>query len=952
MKKQLLTTLLFLSLFLLSLPTAAIANEQLYIPDNSATTIYISNNGDGDGYSQENPTTLEKAVKIINETDGDTSEFIISLTENITSIGSYQDLDLELTKHITTLLGNGYFIETSGSLYAREKGVIHLGKSDGTDNLTIKEVIRAQAHAMVGATSNGTLYIYNGVTICGVDDAIENDSSGHGVSVSYNGVCHMYGGTITNFCTPQPGMGVIINNGKFYMYDGLITNCWSKGGSQFGGGAIWADGVSEIHIYGGKFINNKADNRGGAIANQNTATIEIKGNTQFINNTASRGGVISIQNNTNLQIEDNVLFQDNKTTGNGGAINALSGCSVIIKDGPRFENNTSSTGYGGAIYHQRDTSKVNSPLILENVEFIGNSGAYGGAVLALGGSGNTNEMVTNMSNCTFRNNAAKIYTEDEESDGGFGGAIYVQDVKLTLSNCTIEQNTAENSGGGVYFTGNQPNLFELNISGPTKINDNNAPTANNLYLLNLTPPENPGTGDLTEEYQTVLNVAGALTDGTQQAKIGIYMDKPGVFTTGYSTNCQDIDPTNYFFSDDPLNYHVEYTPDKQEAMLAKGATEYIITVNATENGEISPNGTVSVPAGNSQTFTITPNSGYKIKDVIVDGESKGAIDSYTFEKISTNHTITAEFERKSSGGTTTYYTIIAESNQGGSITPNDIVKVKKGSDKTFYINPESGYAIASVIVNDENIGAVDQYTFKDVNKNQSIKVFFKPVDQVLDPNDTGVAKFLDTENHNTYLTGYTTGIFAPDANMTRAEVAQMFYNLLIYKDIPIIVSFEDVDNNAWYAKAVNSLASLDIIHGIGDNKFAPNAPITRAEFTVMAMQFAHLDISGENIFTDVNENDWFYSYVIGSIQYGWISGYEDGTFKPYNNITRAEVTTITNNMLDRTADTDYINDHTNELKQFSDVGNNHWAYYDITEATNSHDYQKVNNKEQWTKLNK
>ena len=219
-----------------------------------------------------------------------------------------------------------------------------------------------------------------------------------------------------------------------------------------------------------------------------------------------------------------------------------------------------------------------------------------------------------------------------------------------------------------------------------------------------------------------------------------------------------------------------------------------------------------------------------------------------------------------------------------------------------------------------------------------------------DPDDTGVSDLLNTEDHIQYLFGYPDGTFGPENNMTRAEVAQMFYNLLLDQDVEITKTFDDVPANAWYTKAVNTLASLDIISGVGDNKFEPERSITRAEFTAMAMKFAVGGEEGENIFSDVDENDWFYDAVVNSIQYGWIHGYGDGTFRPQNPITRAEVTAIVNNMLGRAADEDFVDEHAEELTQFSDI-EKHWAYYHIVEATNDHDYTKPSSGENWTKLN-
>ena len=141
-----------------------------------------------------------------------------------------------------------------------------------------------------------------------------------------------------------------------------------------------------------------------------------------------------------------------------------------------------------------------------------------------------------------------------------------------------------------------------------------------------------------------------------------------------------------------------------------------------------------------------------------------------------------------------------------------------------------------------------------------------------------------------------------------------------------------------------------MINGVSDDRYEPERSITRAEFTAIAMRFAKLPTGGKNIFSDVTESDWFYDVVVGSIQYGWINGYSDGTFRPNATITRAEVTAIINRMLGRSADTAYVDGHVDELRLFPDVEKGYWAYYPIVEATNAHDYQKNGANEQWTAL--
>lgn len=299
---------------------------------------------------------------------------------------------------------------------------------------------------------------------------------------------------------------------------------------------------------------------------------------------------------------------------------------------------------------------------------------------------------------------------------------------------------------------------------------------------------------------------------------------------------------------------------------------------------------------------------------------------------------------------TTYYTITATAGEGGAIAPDGTVRVAQGADRTFTISAAEGYVIADVLVDGESIGAVDSYTFENVRQNHTIEARFQPVSDVADPDDTGVSDWLNTDDHLAYLDGYPDNTFQPEEDMTRAEAAQMFYNLLRDQDVDTTASFTDVAADAWYAEAVNTLATLEIVDGVGDNRFAPERTITRAEFTTMAMRFCQEIPTGENLFSDVDQDDWFYDYVVGSIQYGWINGYPDGTFRPNDTITRAEVTTIANRMLGRAADEAYVDGHQDQLRAFPDVTKGYWAYYDITEATNAHEYTKDSQGEDWTGL--
>lgn len=401
----------------------------------------------------------------------------------------------------------------------------------------------------------------------------------------------------------------------------------------------------------------------------------------------------------------------------------------------------------------------------------------------------------------------------------------------------------------------------------------------------------------------------------------------------------------------PEGWGLKPSESGQQLILMRAHT---ITATVNEGGTITPSGTVAVEEGSGKTFTITPDTGYHIADVTVNGESVGVMDSYTFTNVQSSQTIEVTFERNSTsdngGSSITRYTITASAGSGGVIDPSGSVRVSRGSDKTFTITANEGYEIADVLVDGESVGAVRSYTFENVKTNHTISVTFTEDEAVADPDDTGVSDWLNTSEHIQYLSGYGGGMFGPADNMTRAQVAQMFYNLLNNKNVAITASFSDVSSDAWYAEAVNTLALLGIVTGEGNDRYAPDRSISRAEFTAIAMRFADLATGGENVFSDVAENTWYYDYVVGSIQYGWINGYSDGTFRPENTITRAEVTTIVNRMLGRSADRTFIAEHADELRSFSDVTTSHWSYYAVMEATNAHDFTKDNGVETWNGL--
>ena len=310
----------------------------------------------------------------------------------------------------------------------------------------------------------------------------------------------------------------------------------------------------------------------------------------------------------------------------------------------------------------------------------------------------------------------------------------------------------------------------------------------------------------------------------------------------------------------------------------------VATIDATagEHGTIDPAGTITVPKGESKTFTITPDSGYHINDVLVDGKSVGAVTEYKFENVTEAHKIHATFARN--------------------YTPS------------YPIQPE------------------------------------QPKVEIPDDDALG----LNTTDHFAYIIGYPDGTVQPGGQITRAEVATIFFRLLTDdvrdENLTKTNRYSDVAATSWYNTAVSTLSFMGIITGYPDGTFRPNAAITRAEFAAIAARF---DSNGDKTaakFSDI-ANHWAKDEISIAYNNGWITGYPDGTFGPQRDITRAETMTLVNRVLDRQPETE--DDLLPNMTVWTDNANpKAWYYLAVQEATNSHYYEfKTNSQyEKWTEL--
>ena len=214
---------------------------------------------------------------------------------------------------------------------------------------------------------------------------------------------------------------------------------------------------------------------------------------------------------------------------------------------------------------------------------------------------------------------------------------------------------------------------------------------------------------------------------------------------------------------------------------------------------------------------------------------------------------------------------------------------------------------------------------------------------------------LNTEDHYAYIVGYEDGSVQPEGDITRAEVATIFFRLLTDESRNEYWSqtnpYSDVSADDWFNNAVSTLTNAGVLDGYEDGTFKPNGNITRAEFATITARFFEATYDGENLFPDI-EGHWAQDYINEAANAGIVNGYEDGTFRPQQYITRAEAVTMVNRTIERHPDADHLLD---DMITWPDNPETAWYYEQIQEATNSHEYTMNTDDEQnpyeiWTKL--
>ncbi len=507
---------------------------------------------------------------------------------------------------------------------------------------------------------------------------------------------------------------------------------------------------------------------------------------------------------------------------------------------------------------------------------------------------------------------------------------------------------------------------------------------------------NPEYGSFTEYGKGPVTFKNIDAESTQQFEVPKVTANAGYKFVGWKGQGADViewDANASTFGVPGLCYFAEgsnvgYASIEavfEEVHVSGNTVEVTFTVNPeygsfTEYGE-GPVTFKNIDAESTQQFEVpkvTANAGYKFvgwkgqgADVIEWDANASTFGvpglCYFAEGSNVGYaSIAAVFEKEGGGHTNDYYVTVIVDGKGkvkaedyGTVGSNEteviIIPDVENSVK-FTMEPADGWKVDDVLVDGKSVGDVDSYVLKDdvMLEGPVLKVIFEKKssggggggshdkDDDKDKTPAKTPDALNGEDHFDYIVGDADGRVHPERNITRAEVASIFFRLLKddvrSENLIDQNTFTDVSADAWYNVAVSTMSDMDIVFGRTDYQFDPDAYITRAEFAAIAARFDSGSYSGDDLFTDI-EGHWAADQINRAAEKGWITGYPDGTFGPNRYITRAEAVTMINRVLNRMPkDKDALHE---DMKVFVDnADTNAWYYLAIQEATNSHEYKK------------
>lgn len=844
---------------------------------------------------------------------------------------------------------------------------------------------------LIGADSNihhnsvfyGTLYIQRDAIVDIYGKINNNDASSRGGGVATAGhgevVINMYeGAEVKGNTAVKNGGGIMISsNTSFTMYGGEISGNVSQ---TVGGGIYQYKNNSKVELQGGTIRDNTmnaTDVKDSSTGTENDITISNQGN-------GSSNHYLYISQNTELD-NQNVYFQINSTTVTP-AENSLD-----IKLGNASKESVT------ALSGKADANGWNAPLATFWAQ------RDGAAELTVGG------LTFNKALPVY----ALVQETGADGKPVSGAEVRVYSTKITDDGIRLTLPNGYTNGCAVALAQPTTDFGSVGISGPTEIAKiSDAAPYEVPYTVTYTMSDslrgmlNMASADIPA-MSFVVELDSRLAAKTGDSGNCLYtFDGDGILDGTASVSGHTVTVTCT-----PLPGWKAAIAGKSSVKMvlkcaglldaAAFAAGESLNTAAHISGKVSSGSTVTsvvIPSSicrtrmTAQTYTVTyhrngADSGetvdsrsYIFGDLAVVSENGYVRDGHSFvgwntqrDGSGTHHvpgssiTVTdhihlyAQWTRNSSGDDDdTGYTLRLTKLDAGDGTPLsgakfELWRVGTRSDTRLGVYETNRYGWTQAEVSQSG----DYYWVETVppegyrlgggkhptntGKNSRITVY----------NTEAAVPALFTDDHYAYIVGGPDGTVRPNDSMTRAGVATIFFRLLkdSVRDANLLTgcTYTDVPDGHWANTAISTMTGLDIVRGYDAAAFGPGDPITRAQFAAICARFDTGKSNGSRTFSDI-EGHWAKAYIERAAELGWISGFQDGTFRPDAYITRAQAVTMINRMLNRVPEDP--SDLLPGMNVWPDCGPGDWFYLAIQEATNSHDYRrKAGSYETWTDLN-
>lgn len=904
------------------------------------TVIYLDQQhgaDENDGLSEATAVkTIEKANKLANEKN--INDICLSSFYKVTGaevwdlggktlhrykIGGYMielaDASASLTLSNVVIDGAEYSVDAT---HAAETDSIIKAANGGTIVLKSGAILENNKAAQFGSG----ILANNGVKITMEDGAVirnntnRNYELGGGILLGNGSIFTMNGGEISGN-TANGGGGVAIIGSTMVMNGGKISNnstYQTSGQGSYGAGVYVADYANasggdiffkpkpaSFEMNGGKITGNKALDYGGGVLTF-----------------PQQGEKITININKNGEISENQV-----TKGGGGAIAAFFGVTELNVNGGTLTKNSAKNYGGGVFLYQATNATISKGMISENKAYKGGGVClyYNSAAKQTGGS--------------IENNVAV------EGGGVYGGTYTMTGGVIKDNNNSLTEEARRSTRGDGVYVGTAFNLgkaAEISTNNDVYLEKGAREAKEGHYINVISPYTGASTAkpiQIRSENVTV-----------EETEIGTQLVRYTAVAGGEAAAAL-ADANGIFVPSWKMQKGLVIGQSK-----AEGKTDWMTYVPSikiqyqwvsTDNpSDVTPPADDYIRTGTAYTAKAqeATHQGYSFKGWFTDD---ACTLSYTDGTVlSTDTILYGKWEKiatpPSSGGggshVTKYYILHYESNGG---TKYEDEKYKKNTVVILDKIPKRvGYTFTGWYADKE---LTDKITSVKMTSDKTVYAGWKATD---------VPETLNSDNHFAYIVGYEDGLVRPNADITRAEVAAIFFRLLKddVRDDNLTANsvFTDVAFGKWYNKSISTMAKIGIVKGRTANAFAPNAPITRAEFAAICSRFDRSNVEIKSDFNDISGH-WAENEIRRAASLGWIQGYTDGSFKPDQNITRAEAASMINRMLHRLPET--VDDLLDGMIQWPDNQPNDWYYINMQEATNSHDFkQKGEINEYWTKL--